>query len=41
MWNLIWFLRNFTYDRKRLSQSEVDERAPCGLVGVVKISHTV
>jgi hypothetical protein len=41
MWKLGWFLRDFIYDPDLLSQSEVDERALCGLVGVVKISHTV
>ena len=41
MWKLIWFLRDFTYDPERLSQSEVDERALRGLVGVVKIIHAV
>jgi len=41
MWKLIWFLRDFTYDPERLSQSEVDERALRGLVGVVKIIHPV
>jgi len=39
MWKLIWFLRDFTYDPERLSQSEVHERALRGLVGVVKIIH--
>jgi hypothetical protein len=41
MWKLGWFLRDFIYDPELLSQSEVDERALRGLVGVVKISHTV
>ena len=41
MWKLGWFLRDFTYDPELLSQSEVDERALRGLVGVVKISHAV
>jgi hypothetical protein len=41
MWKLGWFLRDFVYDPELLSQSEVDERALRGLVGVVKISHTV
>src|SRR5271157_2897992 len=41
MWKLIWFLRDFTYDPERLSQSDVDERALRGLVGVVKIIHTL
>ena len=41
MWKLGWFLRDFLYDPDLLSQNEVDERALRGLVGVVKISHTV
>src|SRR5271157_4631013 len=41
MWKLGRFLRDFLYDPELLSQDEVDERALRGLVGVVKISHTV
>ena len=41
MWKLGWFLRDFLYDPELLSQNELDERAVLGLVGVVKISHTV
>ena len=41
MWKLGWFLRDFLYDPESLSRDEVDEKALCGLVGVVKISHTV
>ena len=41
MWKLGWFLRDFLYDLELLSQNELDERALRGLVGVVKISHTV
>jgi hypothetical protein len=41
MWKLGWFLRDFLYDPELLSQDEVDERALRGLVGVVKISHSV
>jgi len=41
MWKLGWFLRDFLYDPELLSQDEVDERTLRGLVGVVKISHTV
>ena len=41
MWKLGWFLRDFLYDPELLSQDEVDERAMRGLIGVVKISHTV
>ena len=41
MWKLGWFLRDFLYDPELLSQDEIDEQALRGLVGVVKISHTV
>jgi hypothetical protein len=41
MWKLGWFLRDFLYDPELLSRDEIDERALRGLVGVVKISHTV
>ena len=41
MWKLGWFLRDFLYDAELLRQDEVDERALPGLVGIVKISHTV
>jgi hypothetical protein len=41
MWKLGWFLRDFLYDPELLSQDEVDERSLRGLIGVVKISHTV
>jgi hypothetical protein len=41
MWKLGWFLRDFIYDPELLSQSEVDERAVRGLVGIVKISYSV
>ena len=41
MWKLGWFLRDFLYDPELLSQDEVDEHALRGLVGVVKITHTV
>jgi hypothetical protein len=41
VWKLGWFLRDFLYDSELLSQDEVDEGALRGLVGVVKISHTV
>src|SRR5271165_6325271 len=41
MWKLGWLLRDFLYDPELLSQDEVDERALRGLIGVVKISHTV
>ena len=41
MWKLGWFLRDFLYDPELLSRDELDERALRGLIGVVKISHTV
>jgi hypothetical protein len=41
MWKLGWFLRDFLYDPELLNHDEVDERALRGLIGVVKISHTV
>jgi hypothetical protein len=41
VWKLGWFLRDFLYDPELLSRDEVDERALRGLVGVVRISHTV
>lgn len=41
MWKLGWFLRDFLYDPESLSRDEIDEKALRGLVGVVKISHTV
>jgi hypothetical protein len=41
MWKLGWFLRDFLYDPESLTRSEIDERAMRGLVGIVKISHSV
>jgi hypothetical protein len=41
VWKLGWFLRDFLYDPELLSRDEVDEHALRGLVGVVRISHTV
>jgi hypothetical protein len=41
VWKLGWFLRDFLYDPELLRQDEVDESALRGLVGIVKISHTV
>ena len=41
MWKLGWFLRDFLYDPELLIHDEIDERSLRGLVGVVKISHTV
>ena len=41
MWKLGWFLRDFFYDAELLTRDEVDEKAFCGLRGVVKVSHAV
>jgi hypothetical protein len=41
MWKLGWFLRDFLYDPELLTNDEIDEHALRGLIGVVKISHTV
>jgi hypothetical protein len=41
MWKLGWFLRDFLYDPESLTRDEIDEKALRGLLGVVKISHTV
>jgi hypothetical protein len=41
MWKLGWFLRDFLYDPELLTRDEIDEHALQGLVGMVKISHTV
>jgi len=41
MWKLGWFLRDFLYDPELFDHEEVDEKALPGLLGVVKISHTV
>jgi hypothetical protein len=41
VWKLGWFLRDFLYDPELLSRDEVDEHALRGLIGVVRISHTV
>jgi hypothetical protein len=39
LWKLNWFLRDFGYDPELLGRDELDERALCGLTGVVKVSH--
>jgi len=41
MWKLGWFLRDFLYDPELLAHEQIDEKAVCGLCGVVKISHVV
>ena len=41
VWKLGWFLRDFLYDPELLRQDEIDECALRGLVGIVKISHSV
>ena len=40
LWKLGWFLRDFLYDPELFGREEIDEKALCGLRGVVKISHT-
>jgi hypothetical protein len=39
LWKLGWFLRDFLYDPELMGREEVDEKALCGLRGIVKISH--
>ena len=39
LWKLNWFLRDFGYDQELLGRDELDEKALCGLTGVVRISH--
>ncbi len=41
MWKLGWFLRDFLYDPELLAREQIDDKALCGLHGVVKISHAV
>ena len=41
IWKLGWFLRDFLYDPEALTRDEIDEKALRGLIGVVKISHTI
>ena len=41
LWKLTWFLRDFDYDIDLLGRDEIDEKNLIGLVGIVKISHTV
>ena len=41
LWKLNWFLRDFNYDPELLGRDELDERALCGLTGVVRIAHKV
>jgi hypothetical protein len=41
MWKLGWFLRDFLYDPELLRCEDIDEHALRGLIGVVKISHTI
>ena len=41
LWKLSWFLRDFGYDSELLGRDELDERALCGLTGVVRITHKV
>jgi len=41
LWKLTWFLRDFGYDTELLGRDEIEEKSLVGLLGVVKISHTV
>jgi hypothetical protein len=41
LWNLNWFLRDFSYDIELLGRDEIDEKSLVGLRGLVKISHSV
>jgi len=41
IWRLAWFLRDFLYDPELLAEEKIDEHALRGLIGVVKISHSV
>jgi hypothetical protein len=40
IWKLDWFLRDFEYDRELLDRDQIDEKALCGLRGVVRTSQT-
>jgi hypothetical protein len=41
LWKLNWFLRDFCYDPDLMGRDEVDEKALAGLLGIVRVSHTV
>lgn len=41
LWKLNWFLRDFGYDADLLGHDEVEDKKIVGLIGVVKVSHTV
>ena len=41
LWKLNWFLRDFGYDPELLGRDEMEETKLVGLIGVVKISHTI
>ena len=41
LWKLSWFLRDFGYDSDLLGRDELEEKRLVGLIGVVKVSHTV
>ena len=41
LWKLNWFLRDFGYDSELLGRDQIDEKALCGLQGVVRTSQTV
>ena len=41
LWKFSWFLRDFRYDADLFGREEIDDKALVGLLGVVKVSHTV
>ena len=41
MWKFSWFLRDFGYDTELLGKDEIDDQAPVGLQGVLKVSHAI
>ena len=41
LWKLNWFLKDFGYDPELLGRDELDDKALCGLVGVVKTENKV
>jgi hypothetical protein len=41
LWKLNWFLRDFGYDPDLMGRDEVDEKAPLGLRGMLRISRTI
>jgi hypothetical protein len=41
LWKVNWLLRDFGYDTELLERDEIDDKSLVGLVGVVKVTHTV